>query len=202
MQASLTAGARPADVAVLTRVNATLVPVQVALSAAGIPISGGVGAEYTERTAVRAALAWLRLARGTGFAAADVGEALRRPSRGLSPRLRDWAGEQSDLAGLERLAARLTNDRDATKINDFSVDLARLSGLVRRKAPTQEVLDVLIDHIGLGGAVVHARSRPAGDESLGAGRRSPRAPTTRPVAPRCLDVRDVAPRPADGPTEP
>ena len=147
--------ARPsADIAVLTRVNATLVPVQVALTAAGVPISGGVGAEFLERTAVRSALAWLRLARGSGVRRDDIGEALRRPSRGLqSTRSRDWAGEQRDVAGLERLAARLTNDRDATKITDFAVDLARLTGLLRRKSTTSDVLDALIDQIGLGGAV-------------------------------------------------
>lgn len=153
VRTTIEAGAAPGDVAVLSRVNATLVPVQVAVTASGIPISGGVGGDYLERTAVRAALAWLRLARGSEFSAADIGEALRRPSRGLSPRLRDWAGEQNDIAGLERLAARLTNDRDATKITDFSVDLARMAGLVRRRASTAEVLDVLIDRIGLGGAV-------------------------------------------------
>ncbi len=153
VRATIDAGAVPADIAVLARVNATLVPVQVALSTAGVPIFGGVGADYVERTAVRAALAWLRLARGSGFSASDIGEALRRPSRGLSPRLRDWAGEQNDLAGLERLAARLTNDRDATKVTEFSVDLSTMAGLVRRNATTSEVLDVLIDRIGLGGAV-------------------------------------------------
>ena len=153
VRATIDAGASPADIAVLARVNATLVPVQVGLSAAGVPISGGVGGDYVERTAVRAALAWLRLARGSGFSAPDIGEALRRPSRGLSPRLRDWAGEQNDLAGLERLAARLTNERDAGKITDFTVDLSRMAGLVRRRATTTEVLDVLIDRIGLGGAV-------------------------------------------------
>ncbi len=153
VRAAIAVGTQSADVAVLTRVNATLVPVQVALTASGVAISGGVGAEFVERTAVRAALAWLRLARGSGFSAGDIGEALRRPSRGLSPRLRDWAAEQRDLEGLERLAARLTNERDATKVGDFAVDLARLSGHVRRQAPTSEVVDVLIDEIGLGGAV-------------------------------------------------
>lgn len=161
------------DVAVLTRVNATLVPIQVALTGAGIPIAGGVGGEFLERTAIRAALSWLRLARGSSFSASDIGEALRRPSRGLSPRLRDWAGEQRDLDGLERLAARLTNERDATKVSDFGVDLARLSGLVRRGATAAEVLDALIDQIGLGGAVAtldqgrHGMNRSAqGDDLL------------------------------------
>ncbi|MFW2336190.1 ATP-dependent DNA helicase UvrD2 [Ilumatobacter sp.] len=150
---ALATGADPADIAVLARVNAALVPVQVALTSSSVPISGGVGAEFLERTAVRAAMAWLRLASGARFSGADVGESLRRPSRGLSPRLRDWASEQRDLDGLERLAARLTNDRDATKVSEFAVDLSRLAGLVRRGASAPEVLDVLVDEIGLGGAV-------------------------------------------------
>jgi len=172
VRAALADGASPGDVAVLTRVNATLAPVQVALTASGVPISGGVGAEFLDRTAVRAALAWLRLARGGGFTAADIGEALRRPSRGVSPRLRDWAGEQRDPDGLERLAARLTNERDATKVNEFTVDIARLSGHVRRQASTSDVVDVLIGEIGLGGAVAtldqgrHGMNRSAQGDDL------------------------------------
>ncbi len=40
---AIAGGARPDEVAVLARVNALLAPVQVALVAEGIPISGGVG---------------------------------------------------------------------------------------------------------------------------------------------------------------
>ncbi len=153
VQQAIDSGAEHSDIAVLSRVNATLVPIQVALTSSGVPVSGGVGLEFVERTAVRAALAWLRLARGTKFGAADIGEALRRPSRGLSPRLRDWAGEQNDIAGLERLAARLTSDRDVAKINDFVVDLSMLTGAVRREQTTADVLELLVEKIGLGGAV-------------------------------------------------
>lgn len=150
---SLDASIPASDVAVLTRVNAALVPVQAGLAAAGVGFSGGVGGDFADRTAVRAALAWIRLAGPGPFSGDDVGEALRRPSRGLSPRLRDWAAEQRDLDGLERLAARLTNDRDAEKVAAFAVDLARLTGMVRRGEPTAAVLAALIDEIGLGGAV-------------------------------------------------
>ncbi|MEY4173062.1 MAG: hypothetical protein RI900_227, partial [Actinomycetota bacterium] len=61
---ALASGFAPADIAVLTRVNSLLAPVQAALTGAGVPRSGGVGREFLERTAVRAALAWLRLAVG------------------------------------------------------------------------------------------------------------------------------------------
>ena len=72
-------GRAPADVAVLTRVNASLAPVQLALVAAGVPVAGGVGLEFADRTSVRAVLAWLRLATGRRRVHA------RRPRRGAAP---------------------------------------------------------------------------------------------------------------------
>jgi hypothetical protein len=139
-------------VAVLTRVNATLAPVQVALASASIAISGGVGTDFLERTAIRAAMAWLRLASGAPFAPSDLGEALRRPSRALHPRVREWVGEQRDVAGVIRLADRITTEKDAARISEFASDIARLQTLART-ADTSRLLAVLIDEIGLGGAV-------------------------------------------------
>ena len=173
VRAALAAGASGSDVAVLTRVNATIAPVQVALAMAGVPIGGGVGTEFAERTAIRAALAWLRLARGGPFAADDLGEALRRPSRPLHPRIGDWVGEQRDVEALLRLADRLTNERDATRVTEFVGDIAMLQSLVTSGAPTSKVLQVLVDDIGLGGAVAtlddsrHGMNRSAqGDDLL------------------------------------
>lgn len=153
VRAALADGAAPADVAVLTRVNALLAPVQVSLSAAGVPISGGVGGEFVERTAIRAAMAWLRLAAGGPFDPVDLGEALRRPSRALHPRVRDWVAEQRDVDGLLRLAGRLTSDKDTAKIEEFAADIARLQGMYRSRASTGRLVDVLVGEIGLGGAV-------------------------------------------------
>ena len=150
---ALDGGASPADVAVLTRVNATVAPVQVALAVAGVPISGGVGTEFLDRTAIRSALAWVRLARGASFSADDLGEALRRPSRPLHPRISDWVGEQRDLEALLRLADRLTNERDATRVVEFAGDIARLQAMVSSGSSTSQLFDALVDDIGLGGAV-------------------------------------------------
>ncbi len=153
VRSALDAGAAPADVAVLTRVNATIAPVQVALAVAGVPIAGGVGTEFADRTAIRAALAWLRLARGVPFAPDDLAEAMRRPSRPLHPRIADWVGEQRDVEALLRLADRLTNERDATRVTEFAGDIARLQAMVAAGAGTSRLFDVLLDDIGLGGAV-------------------------------------------------
>ena len=80
---------------------------------------------------VRAALAWLRLAGSPRrLRSVDVAEAARRPSAGRSRTLVGWMAEQSDLAGLRALAARLKAERDQTKVLGFVELLERLAGLV------------------------------------------------------------------------
>jgi DNA helicase-2/ATP-dependent DNA helicase PcrA len=157
---AIDAGSPASDVTVLTRVNASLAPVQAALVGAGVPISGGVGLEFLDRTTVRAALAWLRLgARAVGsggsgrFATDDLREALRRPSRPLPPRVAEWLAEQHDLEGIRRLAGRLNEVRDADRVAAFADDVASLQSLVTSRADTGTVLDRLLDDIGLAGAV-------------------------------------------------
>ena len=121
----------------LTRVNASLAPVQLALVAAGVPVTGGVGLEFADRTSVRAVLAWLRLATGRGaFTSDDLAEALRRPSRPLHPRVAEWVAEQGDVAALRRLAARLNAERDTERVASFADDIERLQKLAGGGAST------------------------------------------------------------------
>ena len=153
---AIAAGARPDEVAVLARVNALLAPVQVALVCEGIPISGGVGFEFADRTAVRTVLAWLRLAvagRGATFAPDDIREALRRPSRSFHPRITDWVAEQASVVDLNRLAGRLTNERDAERVIDFAADIQTLQKALQSDATTSDLVLTLIDDIGLAGSV-------------------------------------------------
>jgi DNA helicase-2/ATP-dependent DNA helicase PcrA len=152
--AAIDAGAAPADIAVLARVNATLAPVQLALVAAGLPVAGGVGLEFAERTSVRAVLAWLRLATGrVAFRPDDLAEALRRPSRPLHPRVAEWVAEQESVAGLRRLAARLNAERDTERVAAFADDIERMQKLAGGGSSTGAVVDVLLDELGLAGAV-------------------------------------------------
>ncbi len=142
--------------AVLSRVNALLAPVQVALVGEGIPISGGVGLEFADRTAVRTVLAWLRLAvagRGGSFAADDIREALKRPSRSFHPRITDWVAEQTSVVDLHRLAGRLTNERDAERVVEFAADVQTLQKAAESGATTSDLVLMLIDEIGLAGSV-------------------------------------------------
>jgi DNA helicase-2/ATP-dependent DNA helicase PcrA len=129
VEAAVTAGARPSDIAVLTRVNATLIAPQLALRHRGVPVQRAVDERWLERTGVRAALAWLRLAASpTQLDPGDVREAARRPARGRSVKLVGWMTEQRSVAALQRLANRLAG-RDAEKVDQFVVDLERLVGL-------------------------------------------------------------------------
>jgi DNA helicase-2/ATP-dependent DNA helicase PcrA len=156
VEQAIAAGASTTDIAVLARVNALLAPVQVALVVAGVPIAGGVGLEFADRTAVRTVLAWLRLAaagRGGSLAADDIREALRRPSRSFHPRITEWVSEQSSVVDLNKLAGRLTNERDAERVIDFAADVQTLQKMVASGSTTSDVLLTLIDEIGLAGSV-------------------------------------------------
>jgi DNA helicase-2/ATP-dependent DNA helicase PcrA len=147
---AIAAGSPATEIAVLTRVNSLLAPVQVALQVAGVPTSGGVGREFLERTAVRAALAWLRLATADGaLDARDVGEALRRPSRSMHPRVAGWVAEQTSVAGLHRLAERITTERDAKSVQEFAADIEVLRGRAATRGSTAAILSALRDQMGL-----------------------------------------------------
>lgn len=148
--AALAQGRAAADIAVLTRVNSLLAPVQVALGAAGVATHGGVGAEFAERAAVRGSLAWLRLAttRG-GLSRTDVEEALRNPSRPLRPNIAGWVAEQASLDALRRLAGRLNTPREAERVEAFAADIEMLQGLAAAGATTAELLSRLHDSMGM-----------------------------------------------------
>ncbi len=170
---AIAAGSPAADIAVLTRVNSLLAPVQVALRGAGIPTNGGVGLEFVERTAVRAALAWLRIATAKGdFSPSDVAEALRRPSRPLHPRIATWVGEQSSLVGLRRLVARITTERDADTVEKFASDIERLQRLVASRGTTAQAMAALRDGMGLANSIAkldahrHGMNRAAQNDDL------------------------------------
>ncbi len=147
-------GMAPSDIAVLTRVNSMLAPVQVALGVAGVPVMGGVGREFLDRTAVRAALAWIRLATADErFEPEDVAEALRRPTRSLHPNVATWVGEQSSLDGLRRLAGRVNGERDAMRIEEFAADIERLRRLAANRGTTGSILGALRDSMGLASSI-------------------------------------------------
>ncbi|MEE9415490.1 MAG: ATP-dependent DNA helicase UvrD2 [Acidimicrobiales bacterium] len=150
---ALEAGTSPAEIAILSRVNVTLAVPQVVLAHAGIPVVGAVDAALLDRTGIRSSLAWLRIASDTNaITPSDIGDTVRRPSRGLSRKVLEWMSEHRDLTALERLAGRLSS-RDSDKIRGWISDAAGLARRVRNGATTLELLDHIRDTVGLGTAL-------------------------------------------------
>ncbi|MDA8298030.1 MAG: ATP-dependent DNA helicase UvrD2 [Actinomycetota bacterium] len=147
--ARLHGGAAPSQVAVLSRVNASLAAVQVGLVHRGFPVQPAVDVTYLARNGVQTALSWLRigLAAEGRLSGADLADAARRPSRALSRRVVEWIGEQRSIAGLERLARRVA-PRDGDKISGFAADLGALRARAV-SATTGEVLCFVRDEVGL-----------------------------------------------------
>ena len=158
-------GAKTSDIAVLTRVNSTLLAPQILLSEAGIDCMAPVGPWFLERTGVAAALAWLRLA--TAGSARLPPQALenaaRRPSRGISPRVVGWIAEQHNVGALRRLAGRISDERTSERVEDFADEVERISQLAREGADTLRLLEAIQHGTQLGASL---------DERLDASRRS------------------------------
>jgi DNA helicase-2/ATP-dependent DNA helicase PcrA len=154
----LAAGARPADVAVLCRVNAGLVAVRVLLAHRAIPAAGAGDRRFLTRGGVRAALAWLEVASAPAGARAGPAlvEAARRPKRGMSQSLLTLVGRQRQVDGLADLARWLEgkgSGRDAAKVADLAADveLVRQAAARGEAGGTAAVLDAVRRRIGQGG---------------------------------------------------
>lgn len=142
-------GAAPAEIAVLTRVHSALVPVAVALAEAAVPVQHRLDESWLRRSGVAAALAWLRIAASAGrINAQDLRLALRRPPRGISPRVIDWMAEQGSIGGLAGLGERL-GGRDAAKVFDVVSDIRGLDEAARAGATPSALLRVIRDELGL-----------------------------------------------------
>ncbi len=159
------AGAGERDIAVLTRVNSTLLAPQILLSEARIDCMAPVGPWFLERTGVASMLAWLRLATSATarLPAAALAMAARRPPRGISPRVVEWIAEQHNVGALRRLASRISDERTAERVSDFVDDVERVGDLARDGADTLRLLEAIQHGTQLGATL---------DERLDASRRS------------------------------
>ncbi len=145
----IASGVGPEDIAVLARVNAALLPVQVACSESGLPCTAPLGAAVLARTGIRAALAYLRIGSDPGrIDVADVRDTIRRPSRGIAPMVADMVtkGRSTSVAEIRRLAGRLTG-RDAPKLAAYADDLEAVAASCGRS--TAAALDTIRTGIGL-----------------------------------------------------
>jgi len=154
----LETGAQPEDLALLSRVNASLLPVQLLFREANVPCWTPVSVAVLNRTGTRTALAYLRLALAAGgnmqLAGSDVAIAARRPSRSIRrevlqrfERRRHWRLPQ--LRG----AASGLNATAADRFDSFCDDLEALGRAHNEGATTADLLTRIRDDIGLGAAL-------------------------------------------------
>jgi DNA helicase-2/ATP-dependent DNA helicase PcrA len=140
-------GVDPADIAVLARVNSALLPVQVACMESGVPCSTPLSAGVLQRTGIRTAFAYLRIgADPDHITREDIIETIRRPSRGIAPKVVDMLTSRptTSITDIRRLAGRLSG-RDVPKLGVYASDLdtvvrgCRRSSLAALKAIRVEV---------------------------------------------------------------
>jgi DNA helicase-2/ATP-dependent DNA helicase PcrA len=144
-------GVAPSDIAVLTRVNSSLVPVKAALVDRGIPTSDLLGPGSLDRTAVRALFAWLRLgAEPERMQRNDLLTAVRRPSRGLNRIAAQLLMRRRtiDLDGLFEMGGEL-GIKQQSRWQDFCADLRLVATAVARGVSAGAVATV-VGRIGLG----------------------------------------------------
>lgn len=119
------AGVEVADIAVLARVNAALLPIQVACLESGVPCTTPLTTQVLARTGIRTAFAYLRIGADPGsIRRDDVRDTIRRPSRGIAPMVVDMVTKSptTSIAEIRRLAARLSG-RDVPKLISYADDL-------------------------------------------------------------------------------
>lgn len=147
-------GVEPTSVAVLARVNSLLLAPHVALAEAGVPLASVLTPDVLERTGMRAALAYLRIAAaGAEIDPRDVVEIMRRPTRGLPQWFPDRLARRSSWS-VDQIAAIADQvpDKESAKVLRLAGDLRAVVQAARR-GTTREVLEVVRDDVGLGSAM-------------------------------------------------
>jgi DNA helicase-2/ATP-dependent DNA helicase PcrA len=144
------AGVDLQEIAVLSRVNSSLLPVQVALSEAGIPCTAPLGTDALRRTGIATTLAYLRMGLSpAAIAREDVVQTIRRPSRGIAPNVTKMLSERgmTSVADIRRLAGRLSG-RDVPKLIEYADSIDSVATAVRES--TSAVVRAVRFDIGLG----------------------------------------------------
>lgn len=157
----------PSHLAVLARVNSALLPVQVALTEAGIAHTAPLDARVLQRTGVRTALAYLRLALDTDrLRRDDVFDTLNRPARkvksAVTPHLP--RGGRWSIRALEQVCDQLDGTH-RERFAGYLDDLRHLEAAITDGADTARCLWVVRNRIGLGeamDALDASRRRPEG----------------------------------------
>ena len=159
-------GVEPAEIAVLARVNSALLPVQVACMESGIPCTTPLSTAVLQRTGIRTAFAYMRIGSDPqNIRREDVLETIRRPSRGIAPKVVDMLTSRptTSISDIRRLASRLSG-RDVPKLGAYASDL---DTVVRGcRASSAAALKAIRVEVGLGDTMdVLDSSRSEADRS-------------------------------------
>ena len=142
-------GAEPEAIAVLSRVNSSLLPVHVALSEAEVPFRSPLTSATLDRTVLRAAFAWIRIALDPDeMSRNDLFEIIRRPGRGITRLFGEMIGRRRGPFSLGELAelGETLDGRRADRWGELCDDIAHAA---QSTASTPRLLDVLTHSIGL-----------------------------------------------------
>jgi DNA helicase-2/ATP-dependent DNA helicase PcrA len=140
--------------AVLARVNAALLPVQVLFHQADIPARRPLDASILDRTGIRTALAYLRIALDPGrISRADVTETIRRPSRRIARNVVEMLTKRAhtSIDDIQRLAMRLSGN-DSAKLLAYADDLALVVSAASQ-GDAAKVFRTIRVRVGLGEAM-------------------------------------------------
>jgi DNA helicase-2/ATP-dependent DNA helicase PcrA len=144
-------GIQPQEIAVLTRVNVTLLPVQVCLQDRNILHTAPVDSALMQRTGISTALAYLRIGTSpTTVRRVDVQATVHRPSRKIARNVVDMMTKRAStsIQDIRRLATHL-NGNDASRVATYAADLQRIADTARTGS-TERVFDTVRNSIGLG----------------------------------------------------
>lgn len=149
VQELIEVGVQPASIVVLSRVNSSLLPVRIALAERGVPFDSLLSTAILDRTLLRAALAWIRIALDPGaMTRNDLFEAIRRPGRGITRVFGEAIGRRSGPFAVEDLATmgETLDGRRRDRWDEFCDDIVLASSAT---TGTPHLLDVLAGYIGL-----------------------------------------------------
>ena len=203
-------GASPDGAAVLARVNSALLPMLAGLVEAGAPVRSRMASGLLSRTVMRAALAWMRLARHPSrMTVQDLLEAARRPSRGINRLSADLLSGRSRTLSTADLAwlGRKLEDRKHKSWFRWIADIDRAAEAAK-PGRSRGLLEELIDGIGLGraaGRLDRGRTRvdrASHSDDLTALRRTADVyPELESFEQRLRTLLEAAARPGGGPEE-
>lgn len=155
VQDRLESGAAPADVVVLARVNSALLPVQVALTDAGIGHSAPLDPQVLGRTGIRTALAYLRLGLDPDrMQRADILDTLNRPARKVKSAVQPFLQRSNrwSMGQLEQVLDSLDGVQNE-RFAGYLGDLHHLTHAITEGADTARCLWLIRNRIGLGDAM-------------------------------------------------